>query len=77
MKEFEWFELFEWFGPSPTEPFNSAAGARVVERDHGDGLARGEGPVIAGHAGFGRAERTPTPRRALHLEAHAASWPNP
>ena len=23
MKEFEWFELFEWFGPSPIEPFNS------------------------------------------------------
>ena len=23
MKEFEWFERFEWFGPSPIEPFNS------------------------------------------------------
>ena len=42
LKEFEWFE---WFGPSPTEPFNSAAGARVIERDHSDGLARGEGPA--------------------------------
>ena len=23
LKEFEWFELFEWSGPSPIEPFNS------------------------------------------------------
>ena len=26
MEEFEWFERFEWFGPSPTEPFNSGGG---------------------------------------------------
>ena len=25
LKEFEWFEWFVWFGPSPIEPFNSAA----------------------------------------------------
>ena len=27
LKEFEWFE---WFGPSPIEPFNSAENGRVV-----------------------------------------------
>ena len=30
LKEFEWFE---WFGPSPIEPFNSGRGGRPADED--------------------------------------------
>ena len=38
MKEFEWFE---WFGPSPIEPFNSAARPRLAHPNEALEVPRG------------------------------------
>ena len=62
-KEFEWFERFEWFGPSPIEPFNSGqvgGTLRAALQRHGRGFPRPAG---------GRAEEL----RALK---EGRAWPN-
>ena len=76
LKEFEWFERFEWFGPSPIEPFNSA-GYGIISRnandlpvhEEGDGSALLFNPD-AEAVSDGQEFRLPTSRAVLALPIH-------